>query len=502
MKNTDGYILILENISMSFSGVLVLDNVTLKLKANSVHAIVGGNGAGKSTLMKILDGYYSPASGNIILSGERYVFKNPAQAHLKGIYLVPQEPRLFPHMTVLENIEIGFDGNRKNIKKNVLGLMEELNCNFRLEDKAETLPIASQQLVEIVKGLIRDARILIFDEPTSALSFSETKELFIAIKKIQKRPQIGIFYITHRLRELNDIADYVTILNDGRIAAEGPLGNFTTDLIVRFMVPEVIKEKNIKIVSKQKKFVKTDYTDEQVIYSVRNFSGYRFNNINFDLNKGEILGIAGVVGAGRTEFAETLFGIRKRTRGKIIFSGKEFIPKNPRDNIKRGIMYIPEDRHLNGIFQIANIANNIVSAVLFKIASIFTNTKKEIPLAKNFMEQLRIKANSYNDTLNSLSGGNQQKVVVGKALAVKPKVIILDEPTRGIDSNARKDLYNIIEKLSYNGVSLIIISSDIDEIVELCNRVIVFHQGEIVDEVKKSEISFDRIISSSFGVKK
>ncbi len=508
MKNND-YILTLNNISKSFSGVLVLDNVNIKLKNKSVHAIVGGNGAGKSTLMKILDGFYTPASGSIIIDNKNYVFKNPAHAHSMGIYLVPQEPRLFPHMSILENMEIGYDGSRKEVKNKAQELIEELNCNFRLEDKAENLPIAGQQLVEIIKGLIRDAKVLIFDEPTSALSFSETKELFSAIKKILNRPRIGVFYITHRLRELTDIADYVTILNDGKVVTEGPIGNFTIDLIIKYMVPEVKKESEEKRpirAAKKKNNLENEKGQagktSRVIYEVKNLTGDRFKDISFKLYRGEILGIAGVIGAGRTELAETLFGIRNKLSGEIYLEGEKFDPKTPRDNIKKGIMYIPEDRHLNGIFQIASVTDNITSSILFKLAPIFTNQKREDKLANTFINKLGIRVKSSSDKLNSLSGGNQQKVVVSKALAVEPKVIIMDEPTRGIDSNARKDLYQLIEELGDEGVGMIIISSDIDEIVELCDRVIVLHLGEIVDEVSNNEINFDRIISSSFGVKK
>ncbi len=508
MKEED-YIIELKDISKSFSGVLVLDRVTVKLKNHTVHAIVGGNGAGKSTLMKILDGFHTPDSGKIVIDNEEYVFKSTSHAHSKGIYLIPQEPRLFPHMSVLENIGMGYRGNKKDLIKKVKDLMVELNCNFKLTEEAEFLPIANQQLVEIIKGLVQEARVLIFDEPTSALSFQETEELFKAIKRILQQPQIGIFYITHRLRELESIADEVTVLNDGKVVTFGPMSDFTVDLMVKYMVPDVKKgevlAENVgtKSVENQKEevFPKKKKTLSRKVLVVDDLTGDRFRNVSFSLKEGEILGIAGVIGAGRTELAETIFGIRKRLGGKIFLDNEEFNPRRPRDSIKKGLMYIPEDRHLNGIFPKASVVNNVSSSVLFELAPVFLNKRKERAIAEDSVNKLRIKVNTLEDPLSSLSGGNQQKIVVSKTLAVKPRVIIMDEPTRGIDSGSRKDLYQLINALAERSVAIIVISSDLDEIIELCDRVIVMHQGEIFDVIEGSDLNFDRVIMSSFGVR-
>ncbi len=503
MQDNNDYIIKLESISKSFAGVLVLDNVTLGLRNHSVHALVGGNGAGKSTLMKILDGFHSPDSGHVVIDNRRFVFRNPAQAHSKDIYLVPQEPRLFPHMTVLENIELGSHQNRKELKKKSSQILSELNCTFKLESKAEDLAIANQQLVEIIKGLVREAKVLIFDEPTSALSFQETEELFAAIKKILVRPKIGVFYITHRLPELPRIADEVTVLKDGRVVTHGPIGEFTSDLIVRFMVPEINKDNKEKEEAKNIQITAAREPKEirDVILETEDLCGDKFNHISLTLHRGEILGLAGVIGAGRTELAETIFGLRKRKTGYIFIKGRKFCPGHPRDCIKEGLMYIPEDRHLHGIFQKANITDNVTSSILYRIAPIFLRKSEARRLSNNLVHRMDIKINSLNDILSSLSGGNQQKVVVAKSLAVTPEIIIMDEPTRGIDHGSRKDLYGFIENLAGGNVGIIIISSDINEIIELCDRVIVLHNGEIADVLEHEQVEHNRVIASAFGVK-
>ena len=492
----------LTNIYKSFSSNMVLKGVNLSLYPGDVMALVGGNGAGKSTLMKILTGLYCPDEGDIMLNGKSVTFTSPADAHKNGIYLVPQEPLLFPNMSVFENITIGFDG-QGDLRGKVEKLLSELGWKIDLDDIAGKLTIADQQLVEIMRGFLREAKILILDEPTSTLTFGEIESLFTSIKKFQKQG-IGMFYITHRLNEIFEIANKVAILRDGCITVSGNVKDFTKDMLIQGLLPP--EGCNVQPVAKKESKVKkvedeVSIKDKKPVLEALNVSGDGFNDLSFQLYPGEILGIAGVVGAGRTEMAEAMFGIRPILKGEVLLDGKSIKGKNITQRIKAGLNYLPEDRYLNGIFGISSVRNNITSTVSKKFSSLFINASKEKDFSDEFVKNFRIKITDLNQEVKSLSGGNQQKVVIAKTLATGPKVIILDEPTRGIDASARCDIYNIIHELKEKGLGVIIISSDFEEIVELSDRVLIMYNGAIYDELKKDRISIDAVTALSFGVK-
>ncbi len=494
----------LKNISKAFVGVPVLKNVNFSLRAGVVHGLVGGNGAGKSTLMKILSGVHQPDEGEIWIRGQKEKIKNPHDAHLKGIYLVPQEPALFPFLTIEENILLGTPKkNRPLYLKKIKELMTALKCDFKLDQIGADLTIAKQQLVELIKGLVRESAVIILDEPTSALTSREVDALFETIKSLKEEKNIAFIYITHRLQELFDIVDELTILKNGEIVSEGPIASYTLENIIKIMVPTVGEngsEEKIDKTQIQKKIeTLPTHSQEKYVLEVEHMAGKGFFDVSLKISKGEILGLTGVVGAGRTEFAEALFGITRKISGKVLLEGKEINIKNPQQAIKYGIVYLPEDRHLHGGFLNASIKENTSSSILFKLFKIFLNDNKEKRIARDFIKMLNIKTTGEDQKIMYLSGGNQQKVVLGKWLAATPKVLILDEPTRGIDANARKEIYASIRKLSKEGLSILLISSDFEEIVTLSDRVVVMYQGRTISELKPPDITLENVTFASFG---
>lgn len=486
----------LTNIYKSFSQNIVLKGVNLYLKKGEVVSIIGGNGAGKSTLMKIIMGIYKADSGEIFIDGEKVNISNPNDSLGKGIYLVPQEPMLFPNMTVEENILIGFKVDRNILKEKLKNLIKKLNWNIDLTRIVTTLTIAEHQLIEILRGLLRESKILILDEPTSTLTFKEIKTLFNIIEDLKKEG-IGIFYITHRLNEVFELSSRVVILRDGKITLSDKISNVTKEMLIEGLLPEG-KSLDKKNYSNQQSI---DYSKDNILFKLKNYSGYGFKNINFDLYKGEVLGIAGVVGAGRTELAESIFGISKSLEGEVLLNGENITNLRVKEIIKKGINYIPEDRRLNGIFGIASTTNNITAGIVPRINRYFTKIKEEEKISTKYVEKLKIKTSSLNQTVGSLSGGNQQKTVLGRILATEPKVIILDEPTRGIDASAREDVYKIINQLKKEKKAILLISSDLEEIVELSDRVLVMYSGVINKEFKKNQISIDSLMAASYGIK-
>jgi AI-2 transport system ATP-binding protein len=483
------------NIHKTFSGNSVLKGISLDLHEGEVHALVGGNGAGKSTLMKIITGLYKPDAGTLEISGEKISFSSPADAHTQGIYLVPQEPLIFPNMSVQENILIGLPGKKQTLIPKIQAIMKQLNWKIDLQRSAASLSIAEQQLVEILRGLTREARMLILDEPTSTLTFGEIDSLFQTIKTLTNEG-LGVFYITHRFPEIFMLSNTVSILRDGLVSAQGPTAAFTYESLLQGLLLANTKD----LGQERTSFDFTDSTvDAPAVLSVESLSGSRFQNISFELKKGEILGIAGVVGAGRTELAEAVFGLTKVKAGNITLCDESINHLPIKKRIHKGLVYVPEDRQLHGVFSITSIQSNVSSTLLHRWRNFFIPFHREKRTAATYMKNLRIKANNEKQLLSDLSGGNQQKVVLSKYLAAQPKVMILDEPTRGIDASARNDIYRIIKDLKATGLAVILISSDIEEIERLSDRVLVMHQGKTVNVLSKEEITKDAITSLSFG---
>ncbi|WP_141558131.1 sugar ABC transporter ATP-binding protein [Bacillus cereus] len=489
MKNVP--LLQVKKMSKAFSNQLVLKEVNLQVERSDIYALVGGNGAGKSTLMKILTGLYSYDSGEMYVKGMRQQFTNPKEAHREGIYLIPQEPLIFPHMTIEENICIGLKGTRKKLKVKVQQLIDSLGWDIDLNELGGLLSIAQQQLVEIVRGLIREAEILILDEPTSTLTTHEMKSLFVLLKSLQEKG-IGMIYITHRFPEIFEIANKVAILRDGMITNQGDVCDYTYDILMEGLLPKGYKQKEKKEVVHE-----TERTEK--ILEVIDVNGHAFENISLTVHAGEIVGIAGIVGSGRTELAEAIFGLKSIKSGSILLEGKSIDTCSLHKRLSEGLVYVPEDRARNGIFSIASVKENMTAACLQQNNRFFINREKESALVKSFIEQFRIIVPNMNEELASLSGGNQQKVVLAKYLACNPKIIILDEPTRGIDAKARLEVYETIEKMKREGLAILLISSDAQEIVQLANRIYVMRNGQFVSHLEKEQINVDEVTRLAYG---
>jgi AI-2 transport system ATP-binding protein len=498
----------IRNIHKSFGLNEVLKGIDLQLDEGEVLALIGGNGAGKSTLMKIIMGIYSYDEGEITIRGQKYASNKTSAALANGIYMVPQEPMLFPNMTVEENILIGFDESESSLHNELISTMKEYGWKIDLSRKASSLSIAEQQLVEILRGLMRHASVLILDEPTSALTFDEVESLFKCVDDLKKK-HIGIIYITHRLAEVFQIATTVAIMRDGRIPLSGKVDEFTREMLVQGLLPpsaqneagsgNIYPDRNDQKEADSKP--KSDQ-NQKPVFELQNYTGYGFSDISLKLYPGEILGLAGVVGAGRTELATTVFGRDKVLSGKAYLDGKDITGMKTRQVIAAGLNYVPEDRHLNGLFKISDVAVNTTSALLPRkeMGRFLLNRKYEREVTSRYIEDFRTKVTGQDQLVGDLSGGNQQKVVIGRALSTDPKVVILDEPTRGIDAGARGDVYSIIHHLKNRGVSVLLISSDMEEIVELSDRVMTVCNGRINGEFTGTAINQDNLMRAAFGI--
>lgn len=481
----------LNNIWKIFDGVPVLKGLDISLMKGEVHAILGGNGSGKSTLMKIISGTYQYSNGTIKYLGKEVNFTRPYQAHREGIYLVPQEPKIFPYLSILENITIGLSKvNGETIDK-VKNIADRIGFKVSLRDDAGKLTIANQQLVEIIRGLIRDAKVLILDEPTSTLTVKEVKSLFDIVRPLLKN-DIGVFFISHRINEIFDFSDRISVLRDGNIVLSGRTLDFKPIDLIKAMIGN--SDYNIS------QNDNTEYNIGKVVLSVHNLSSEIFKNISFDVRESETLGIAGIVGAGRTELASAIVGLEPYHSGEVIMNGKKLIPCDAKSARESKISYIPEDRHKYGIFLDIPFYETISSEILKKISKVFLNKKQEKEISKKYVDELKIKVLNDEQYSRMLSGGNQQKVVISKILTTDPKVVILDEPTRGVDANAREDVFQIVRNLKKKGVAVILISSDLEEVINNSDRIIVIHSGEINLELDKKDFSIEVITQASFGV--
>ncbi|MCI8697817.1 MAG: sugar ABC transporter ATP-binding protein, partial [Oscillospiraceae bacterium] len=450
-------------------------------------------------LMKIIMGIYSHDSGDLSMDGQAVALNRPSDALARGIYMVPQEPLLFPNMSVEENIIIGFDRGKAELHRELVDTMAEIGWDLDLSRKASSLSIAEQQLVEILRGILRHARLLILDEPTSALTFDEVKSLFKVVRDLREKG-IGIVYITHRLAEVFDIATHVAIMRDGAITIQGPVADFTREDLVKGLLPPNAADHTQAHGASGST---VDYGAEPV-FELDGFSGYGFSDVSLKVWPGEILGVAGVVGAGRTEMATTIFGMDKVLGGRAVLNGKDITGKKTRQVIAAGLNYVPEDRHLNGLFKICDVSANTTSASLFggALGRVLIDRRAEYDITEKYVKNFRTKVTGHDQLAGSLSGGNQQKIVIGRSLATDPGLVILDEPTRGIDAAARGDVYHIIHQLREQGLSILLISSDMEELEELADRVVTMYQGRINAEFQKADINQDNLTAAAFGIVK
>ena len=481
-------------IRKAFGQNVVLKGIDLDVRAGEVLALIGGNGAGKSTLMKIIMGIYQQDEGEIYVGGQPVKLGRPAASLAQGIYLVPQEPMLFPNMSVEENVTMGFSQKKAELHRRLTALCGQLGWKLDLSRRADSLSIAEQQLVEILRGLMREARILILDEPTSSLTFNEVESLFRTIEDLKKK-NISIIYITHRLTEVFEIATHVAIMRDGVITLSGPVSGFDREMLVRGLLPPDTKERERKSAHRE-----IDYAGLKPVLQVRHLSGYGFDDVSFEVYPGEILGLAGVVGAGRTEIATTIFGKDIVRGGKVLLLGEDITGMKTKQVMQKGLSYVAEDRFLHGIFRISDVAANTSASSLSSMGRFFMNFGRERRLTDEYVQSFRTKVTGCDQLMGSLSGGNQQKVVIARSLSTKPKLLILDEPTRGIDAAARGDVYAIIQQLREQGLAILLISSDMEEIVELSDRAVTMYCGRINHCFEKHEINQDNLMAAAFGV--
>lgn len=489
------YVVSMEHIHKSFAGIKALDDVQLHLQAGEVMALLGENGAGKSTLMKILSGVYTRDSGDITVFGKKIEGDlNTRQAQELGIAIIHQELNMCQHLTVASNIFLGREIVKKGgrldkaeMNRQSGELLRSLNIDIQPDTVIGSLTVAKQQMVEIAKALSVDAKILVMDEPTSALSDSEIKELFRIVHELKEQGKT-IVYISHRLEELKHIVDRVTIMRDGRYITEGKFSDFTMDQIIANMVGREITEQ----------FPRSDCHRGKKIFEVQHLNAGRMvKDVSFELYEGEVLGLSGLVGAGRTETTRAIFGVDPKESGTLLLEGKPVKIHSPSDAIKQGIVLVPEDRKRDGLCTKLSISENIALPNLDLICNRIgrVRRKKEKQMVQEAASNLTIKMASPDSLANSLSGGNQQKVVVAKWLARNSKVIIFDEPTRGIDVAAKVEIYRLINNLKQQGIGIIVVSSELPEIMGITDRILVMCDGRITGEVDPRQTTEDEILT-------
>ncbi|CAG9295686.1 autoinducer 2 ABC transporter ATP-binding protein LsrA [Celerinatantimonas diazotrophica] len=489
-------ILSLTDISKSFSGVDVLKNIRFKLYAGEVHALLGGNGAGKSTLMKIISGNLSFDSGTLVINGQSHSRLTPTKAHRLGIYLVPQEPLLFPNLSVKENILFGMEKNSQHIS-DLKAIINEFNIDIDLDANCGALEVADQQLVEILRGLIRRSSILILDEPTASLTPKESQKLFVQMKRLSERG-VGIVFISHKLGEVWEVADYVSVMRDGVISLAQTLSKIKKEDVIASITPDY---KNSKLSDEQNLWLEMPdlkhKDSSQVVLQLEQVTGEGFKDISLNVHYGEIVGLGGVVGSGRTELAETIYGLRHAYEGAITFLGQDYTHRHARERLAAGIVYLPEDRQISGLHLDASILWN-VCGLSYQSAGMWRDGAKEQGILERYRRALGIKFTDGQQPVRTLSGGNQQKVLIAKCLQARPKLFIIDEPTRGVDVSAREDIYNIIKVIAGQGVAILLISSDVEEIELLSDRVYVMNDGQVSNSLSGLEINKNNIMNMAY----
>ena len=491
------YVLEMENISKEFPGVKALDNVQLKLKPGTVHALMGENGAGKSTLMKCLFGIYGKNSGKILLDGVEVNFKSTKEALENGVSMVHQELNQVLQRNVLDNIWLGrypmkgFFVDEKKMYNDTINIFKDLDIKVDPRKKVADLPIAERQMIEIAKAVSYKSKVIVMDEPTSSLTEKEVDHLFKIIKKL-KESGVGIVYISHKMEEIKMISDEITILRDGKWISTNDVSKISTEQIISMMVGRDLTER----------FPKKDNTTKEMILEVKNLTALNqpsIQDVSFELYKGEILGIAGLVGSKRTEIVETIFGIRPKEHGEIILHGKTVKNKSPEDAIKNGFALVTEERRSTGIFSMLDVAFNSVISNLDRYKNKFKLLKnKDIEKdTKWIVDSMRVKTPSYSTKIGSLSGGNQQKVIIGRWLLTEPEVLMLDEPTRGIDVLAKYEIYQLMIDLAKKDKGIIKISSEMPELLGVTDRILVMSNGRVAGIVKTSETNQEEIMELS-----
>ena len=487
-------ILTMKDIDKSFPGVHALDHVNFEVRKGEVHALMGENGAGKSTLMKVLTGIYTKDSGSIVYEGKEVEFHNTRDAQDQGIVIVHQELNMLGHLTVAQNIFIGREFKKgiriddKKMNEEAEKLFKRLNIDIDPTEMMGNLTVGKQQMCEIAKAISHEAKVIIFDEPSAALTEAEIEELFKIIRDLRKQ-QLGIVYISHRMDEIKVITDRVTVMRDGTYVGTLITNDCTKDDIINMMVGRVIYEdpKTESSVAK----------DAPIVLKVENLNAGRMvQDVSFELRKGEILGFSGLMGAGRTETARAIFGADPKTSGTITINGKKVEINSPEDAVKCGIGYLSEDRKRYGIVVQKSVAENSTMATMENfVKGLFINKKAENKAAQDYVDSLATKTPGVDQLVVNLSGGNQQKVVIAKWLIRNCDILIFDEPTRGIDVGAQNEIYKLMNRLAEEGKSIIMISSEMTEILRMSDRIVVMCEGRKTGEIDISEASQEIIMN-------
>ncbi len=496
---SDDIILKAENIIKLFPGTVALDKVNFNVYRGKVNVLVGENGAGKSTLMKILAGVYKATEGKLLLNSEELVIHSPLDAAKHGIGIIYQEMNLFPNLSVTENIfmarEITNRGliDKKAQKEHTKALLARLEQPIDPDALVSDLRIGQQQIVEIAKALAQDVNILIMDEPTSALSTAEVDVLFRVIGELQASG-VSIIYISHKLDELLQIGDYVTVLRDGRLMAEEPAAKID----VSWIIEQMVGRNPASLFQKQPHEIGEELLRVEEMTLIRFGGGYMLDHVSFRLRQGEILGIYGLMGAGRSELFESLVGVRGDVNGRIWLEGQEVKVSSIRQRINLGMTLVPEDRQREGLVQTMSVADNMLLASLKKyIKGFFLSSKREKEHVDQMIKELSVKVANPRQSITALSGGNQQKVVVSKSLLTNPKILLLDEPTRGIDIAAKSEIFEIMNQLARKGFGIIFISSELKEILAMSDRILVMSKGVITAEFNSGEATEEALVAAS-----
>ncbi len=491
----DRPILRMTNISKNFAGVQALKEVQFDLHPGEVHAILGENGAGKSTLIKIITGVHQPNNGEIYLDNQQVHFADPREARQHGIAAIYQEPSLFPDLDIAENIYVGRQPMRAG-KRIAWGdmytaagkLLKSLGVGLNPKTKARDLSVAEQQMVEIARALSVEAKILIMDEPTSSLTLAEVEDLFRIVRRLREAGR-AIVFISHRLEDLFELADRVTVLRDGFYVGTNSMTGITSETLIQMMVGRALD--NL--------FPKVEVKAGEVILRVEGLSQMGvFKNVSFEVRQGEILGLAGLVGAGRTDVARTIFGITPATSGDIEIEGQRVAMTTPQQAMSLGVAYVPEDRQHHGLILPMNISQNIVLPQLAgSNGASWLNKQQELDISQQAATQMKVKASSLWQKARELSGGNQQKVVLAKWLSTNPRILILDEPTRGIDVGTKAAVHSLMSQLAAQGMAILMISSELPEILGMSDRILVMREGHVSAHFNRAEATQEKIMAAA-----
>ncbi len=485
----------MKHVSKEFPGVKALQKVDFQLLPGEIHALLGENGAGKSTLIKVLGGIYIAEEGEIFIDGKQVTINNVNAARDNGISIIHQELVQVPHMTVAENIFLGREpmgkfgvDTRKMIRESQV-MLDRFDLGINAADKIFDLSIAQQQMVEIVKAISFNCRILVMDEPTSSISDREVEQLFEIMRNLAAQG-VGIIYISHKMSELGEVCDRVTVLRDGTYVGTRVVAETTRDELIALMVGRELDQYYTRDHVKDTEVVlKCEHIDDGKKHHKR------VNDVSFEVRKGEIVGFAGLVGAGRSETMQCVFGLTRGSTGTIMIDGKPANIKTPVDAMKYGISLVPENRKVEGLYHIQSVSfNSTIEVLHLFISKLIVNTKREREITQEFIDKMHTRTPSQEQAVTNLSGGNQQKVMIGRWLATEPKILILDEPTRGVDVGAKAEIYEIMNELTKHGVSIVMISSELPEIINMADRVYVMYDGRITGCIDYEDVSQEAIM--------